>query len=901
MSTSLGALILVPVRTDYVFQVWRANLNRCTGKIEKDQYLVIESGFAFVELLRIDGELMSLPINELEDQFVSALERTNRVIIEAPTGSGKSTQIPQFLLAAGLLENGEAIVLQPRRIAARMLAKRVAYELGESVGGSIGFQIRHETMVSTRTKVRFVTEGILLRRMIGDPELRGVDCIVFDEFHERSIHADLSLARALMIQKTSRPDLKIIVMSATLDSDALQSYLGNCELVRSEGRTFPVSIRYIDTRTANSKTPIWEIAASETLKAVEEVREGHVLIFMPGAFEIGRTISALGARLSARDFELMPLHGELSTKDQDRALEKSSRRKVIVSTNVAETSLTIDNARVVIDSGQARVARYDPARGINTLWIEKISDASAKQRSGRAGRTAEGLCVRLWTAKDHGSREAFDEPEMARVDLAETLLTLKATGIDSLDLFPWFERPDESRLGVAIELLRELGAIDEKGAMTPRGKRMSSFPLHPRYAAMLLAAKDYECVDEICVAAALSQSRNLLLRKVDKRVVQRRADVVGEVDGSDVIALMRIWSGAVTSKFDRRYCDDIGVHANTARQVNKVANQLYQYAQAEGLVGPDALPADEAMVRKCLLIGFPDRVCKRLDRGTMRCDMADGKRGNLSKESLAKHAELFVAFEANEIGRQSGEVNTVLNLCSQIEREWLEELYPNSFSSGEETVFDEKQKRVVFRKFARYQKLNVEMRESLDVPLEHAATVLAGLIVAGKAKLDKWDESVETLIVRVNLIAAYFPEYEIDPIGPEARGLILEECCHGARSLRDLKKQEVLGSIKNWVGPETMSLLDTELPLQIQMPNGRRAKIRYREGELPVISAKIQEFYDFESGYGFCGGKLKPMFEMLAPNSRPVQLTHDLDSFWTQSYPGIKKELKGRYPKHDWR
>lgn len=844
---------------------------------------------------------MLLPIHDIEGDLLNALRRSNRVIIEAPTGSGKSTQTPQFLLKAGLLDAGEAIVLQPRRIAARMLSKRVAFEIGEPLGQTVGFQIRHESMVSAKTKVRFVTEGILLRRMIGDPELKGISCIVFDEFHERSIHADLSLARALMIQQTTRPDLKLIVMSATLNAGALQEYLGSCELVRSEGRAFPVDIRYLDTRSANRKAPVWELAANETVKAIEDVKEGHILIFMPGAFEIGRTIRELGARLSARDFELMPLHGELSSKDQDRAMEASSRRKVIVSTNVAETSLTIDNARIVIDSGQARVARYDPTRGINTLWIEKISDASAKQRAGRAGRTAEGLCVRLWTERDHGNRLPFDEPEMARVDLAETLLTLKATGIGDLHTFPWFEKPDEKRLDVALELLRELGAIGADQALTERGKRMSSFPLHPRYAAMLLAAKDFECVDEICVAAAISQSRNLLLRNVDKRVEQRRSDMIGEVDGSDVIALMRVWSGSVANKFDRRFCDDLGIHANTARQVNKIANQLYQYAQAEGLVGVDSLPADEAMVRKCLLIGFPDRVCRRLDRGTLRCDMADGKRGTLSKDSFAKGADLFVAFEANEIGRQSGEVNTVLNLCSQIEREWLEELYPSSFSAGEETVFDEKQKRVVYRKFARYLNLNIEMKESLEVPLDRAAKALSELIVAGKAKLDKWDEGVEMLIARINLIARYYPEYEIDPIDEEARLLILEECCHGARSLRDLKKVEVAGSIKNWVGPETMSLVESDLPLQIKMPNGRRANIRYRAGEQPVISAKIQEFYDFDSAFSFCRGELKPMFEMLAPNSRPVQLTGDLDAFWTQSYPNIKKELKGRYPKHNWR
>lgn len=844
---------------------------------------------------------MPLPIYEIRDRLIDVLRHANRVVIEAPTGSGKSTQTPQFLLKGGFLESGEAVVLQPRRIAARMLAKRVSYELGDTLGQTVGYQVRHESAVSPKTQVRFVTEGILLRRMIGDPTLKGVSCLVFDEFHERSIHADLSLARALMIQENSRPDLKIIVMSATLDAGALKTYLGECEVVQSAGRTFPVEIRHIDNRAARRERPIWELAAEQTVAAVEELDDGHVVVFMPGAFEIGKTITALGNQLSARDFEIMPLHSELSSKDQDRAMDASARRKVIVSTNVAETSLTIDNARIVIDSGQARVARYDPARGINTLWIEKISDASARQRTGRAGRTAPGICVRLWTEKEHESRREFDEAEIARMDLAEVLLTLKATGIGNLGTFPWLEAPDAKRLEVAIDLLQGLGAIGDDLELTSEGRRMSAFPLHPRYAAMLIAAKDYECVDEIAVAAALAQTRSLLLRKVDKATERRRADLIGEVDGSDVIAQMRLWSGAVRAKFDMRFCGELGIHANTARQVNRIANQLYQYAQAEGLVGVESFPADEAMVRKCLLIGFPDRVCKRLDRGTLRCAMADGRRADLSRDSVANRASLFIACEVNEIGRQRGEVATVLNLCSSIDREWLEELYPESFASGEEVVFEERQKRVVGRRYARYRALDIESEETLDVPLGHAATELAALVNAGKAKLDKWDAAIEMLVCRINLIAATYPEYGMEMIDAEARAMIVEQCCYGAKSLRDLKKQEVAKHVGEWVGPETMHLVEKELPLSVRFENGRTGKLRYASGETPVLSARIQHFYDVDPDFSLCGGRVRPVFEMLAPNSRPIQLTRDLGTFWTDSYPAIKKELKGRYPKHEWR
>ena len=845
---------------------------------------------------------MHLPILEIEDEFCKKLANTNRLILEAPTGSGKSTQVPKFFLRGDFLKGGEAVVLQPRRIAARMLAKRVAWELDESVGKTIGYQVRHDRVAGRDTRVHFVTEGILLRRMIADPELKGVSCIVFDEFHERSLHADLSLARALMLQRTKRPDLKLIIMSATLDATELSSYLAPCEILRSEGRTFPVSVSYLDNRTANSGLPIWELAADATVAALKTQPEGHALVFMPGAFEIGKTIAALGTRLSARAFELLPLHSELSSKDQDRAVEGGGRRKVIVATNVAETSLTIDNVRLVVDSGQARIARYDPIRGINTLWIEKISDASAKQRSGRAGRTAAGVAVRLWTQREHESRAAFEEPEVRRVDLSEMLLSLLATGIETVDAFEWFERPNEDRLSDAVRLLRGLEAIDSEGRLTRRGHRMSGFPLHPRYTSMLLAAKDFGCVEEIALVAALAQSRSILLRKVDKSVEKRREALWGKGARSDLIGQMYAWEAALKERFDLRFCQELGVHAQSARQVLKIANQLSQYAEASGLLeGAPASNADESEVRKCLLWGFPDRVCRRLDSGTMRCSMVGGRRGDLARESLAGGSELFVAAEVNEIGRQGGQVKTVFNLCSAIELEWLEELFPDFFSDELETRFDDKQKRVIERRVVRFRDLEISAKESLEPNPEKAAEVFASLIHDGKAKLANWDDEVEHFIRKVNFMVSTFSEYGFEKIDADARALILEHCCLGIRSMKDLKRKEVLPVLHDWVGPEISAMVERELPDKLKLENGKPARLRVDSDGQLTLSAKIQCLYDLVDTPKVCQGRVAPRIELLAPNMRPIQMTNDLKAFWTGSYEGIKKELKGRYPKHEWR
>jgi ATP-dependent helicase HrpB len=672
-----------------------------------------------------------LPIYELEDALVAALRGEGRVVVQAPTGSGKSTQIPQVLLRHGFIDGGQVVVLQPRRLAARMLARRVAEEVGSELGDVVGYQIRLDSRTSERTRIRFVTEGILLRQMTFDPGLAGVSAVVFDEFHERHLYGDISLSRALRIQRTVRPDLRIIVMSATLDAGALRQYLAPCEVLVSRGRTHPVRIEYLPKAVSFESDPVWDVAAREC-ERVAGATDGDMLVFMPGAYEIGRTIQAIQGSRQLRGFAALPLHGELPVEAQDRAVARSSGRKIIVSTNVAETSLTIDGVTAVVDSGLARVARFDPERGINTLLVEKVSAASADQRAGRAGRTAPGVCVRLWTEREHGQRAPHELPEVKRLDLSEVVLTLKAAGITDLRGFDWFERPDPRGIERAEGLLADLGALSGPAlAVTEVGRRMLRFPVHPRYARMFLAAEERGCVRPVAMMAALVQGRNFMVRGVSREVGQAREDAFGEEHESDFFLLMRAWRVADRSGYSLDACRRLGIHAQSARQVGPLFEQFLEIAKAEGLDTSERR-VDGAEVRKCVLAGFSDHMARRLDRSTLRCDLVHGRRGLLARESAIGGAELLVAAEITEVGGRDGDVNVLLNLATAVEEAWLRELFPGDFVDVRSVSYDPDAKRVVARRERRFRDLVLESKAgSDDVPGDQAAALLAREVAEG--------------------------------------------------------------------------------------------------------------------------------------------------------------------------
>jgi ATP-dependent helicase HrpB len=842
----------------------------------------------------------TLPIYDIADTLVETLHTESRLTLTAPTGSGKSTQVPQILLDRGLLGTGEVVVLQPRRLAARLLASRVAEERGSPLGTAVGYQVRFDSRVSASTRIRYVTEGILLRRLLSEPNLDSVSAILFDEFHERHVYGDITLARARMLQESTRPDLRLVVMSATLDTALVQDYLA-CPTLSTEGRVYPVEVEYLPRPVDQQRQPIWDVTAEAFARLVHAGLDGDVLVFMPGAYEIMRTIDAIGDLTAARGWTLLPLYGDLPPAQQDRAVRPSAERKVVVATNVAETSITIDGVRTVIDSGLARLARFDPHRGINTLLITPISQASADQRTGRAGRTAPGRCLRLWTAAEHQGRPRHEVPEIRRLDLAEILLVLKAQGVADTRTFPWLEAPEEKSLLRAEQLLRDLGAAHATtGHITPLGQRMVSFPVHPRYARMLMAGHDHGCTRETALIAALTQDRDLLIHRPPKPVQERREDLLGDRADSDFFILMRAWRYAQQHNFQIDACRRLGIHAGMARQVTVLAQQFLRVAEEQGL-DINERAVDQETLRKCILVAFSDQLARRRDEGTLRCDLVHARRGELARDSAVRHGRLFVASEIDEIEHAHGDLTVLLRLATAVEEAWLEELFPEEMSQRTDVTFDATGKRVVAEQLKLFRDLVLSSKRAGTPPEDAAAALLAREVLGGRFTLRHWSPEVEQWIHRLNGLAQWCPELGLPTIDDADRLFLVQQICLGSYSAREIVDAPVWPVLKSWLSPGQEALIEQHAPERLQLPGGRRGRIRYAADGPPVLSATIQDLYDLQHTPTIAMGRQALTVEILAPNQRPVQVTQDLAGFWKTTYGDVKKTLLKRYPKHEWR
>ena len=849
-----------------------------------------------------------LPIYGLQEELRRAMASAAsgvgaRLVIEAPTGSGKSTQIPRMLVNDGLVPQGQVVVLQPRRIAARMLARRVAQEQGSRLGEEVGYQVRFERAVSARTRIRFVTEGILLRELLHDPRLGGIAAIVFDEFHERHLYGDITLARALEVQRTKRPDLSLIVMSATLDAGRLETYLAPCTVLKSEGRTFPVAIEYSAPRGLTEQP--WEHVArvggevARRAPAASDGAGGHMLVFMPGGYEIRKTIEALRREKWAREFDVLPLHGELSPAEQDRAVDVSGedRRRIIVSTNVAETSLTIDGVTAVIDSGLARLANFDAARGLNTLTVQKISQASAQQRAGRAGRTAAGLCLRLWSEAEHARRPAQELPEIVRMDLAEVALTLLASGVPDLAAFRWLEPPDAKALERALALLEQLGAL-EKGGLTDLGRALVRHPLHPRHARVLEAAAEAGCADVFALLLALLQGRPLF-GKAGASPPERFVD---GYECSDLQPWLRAWEAARAANFEREACVHLGVNGLAAREAGQLARQL----RGVGFQPTSQAPAGclegnttAETFAKVLLTGFSDQVARRTSQGSLACEVVGGRRGQIPKESLLRREPLLVATEVREV--EGREVQVILSGCTAVEEQWLADLFPHDYRRVTEAMWDETQRRVLQKEQVTFRDLVLSTRQSGEPDPEKAAAVLAEKVMAGDLKLNAWDHEVDQWIARLNCLAKWMPELELPALGVEDRAFVIAEMCHGAASYKEIKDKSPWPSLRSWLGPQQTALMDRHVPERLRLADGRMGRITYSETADPVLAARIQQLYDWKDTPLLAGGRVPVVLSISGPNQRPLQITKDLAGFWQNHYPRLKQELARKYPKHEWR
>ena len=574
----------------------------------------------------------ALPIWKIHADILRTLQAGNRLVLVAPTGSGKTTQVPQMLLDAGIAGEKMIVVLQPRRVAARSVAARVAWERGGKPGAEVGYQIRFDDHTSVGTRICFVTEGILLRWLQDDRTLSNIGAVVFDEFHERNLLSDVALALVKRLQQTQRPELVMLVMSATLDAEPVAAYLQPCPILISEGQSHPVAVGYLalpDQRAITAQ------AAEAVERIINSDAPGDILVFMPGRGEINGTLDALRGLRTHERVACIPLHGELEPQEQDRAFAPNALRKIIVATNVAETSITIDGIRHVVDSGVARVARFDAERGIGTLLLEPISRASADQRKGRAGRTAPGTCHRLWTVIGHKSREERNTPEIQRSDLAEAVLLLHSLGIRQAAAFDWLDKPDPQAVERAESLLTMLGALHQAD-LTPVGRQMLRLPMHPRYSRMLIEASQRGCVPDAALCAALVSGRDLLAR-LDRDDAQTKTarEMFEDSGDSDFITLMRAYDFAKANGFSFERCRSYGINAQVARQVEQTCQQILQVAHQQRLYDREAAPAspsknDEAL-RRCLMAGFVDQLAKRRESGKPECDLTGHRHGQCAK------------------------------------------------------------------------------------------------------------------------------------------------------------------------------------------------------------------------------------------------------------------------------
>lgn len=846
---------------------------------------------------------MSLPVLEVKEKLLAALAPggLGRILLKAPTGSGKSTVVPKILLQEAGFE-GRIIVVQPRRIAARMLAEYVASLVGSRVGEEVGYAVRFEKKYGPRTRLIYVTDGVLQRWLSEEDGLRGVSCVLFDEFHERRLASDLALGRVLDLQEKKESGLRVGVMSATLEVAGLEEFLAPCELLESEGRRFPVAVSYAGApeRKRNrfgtvEEERVWERVGRVLKEKLAGGPQGseRVLIFMPGGFEIRKTVELLENASYTRGYKVLPLFSGLSPDQQRRAVAAEGGPRIIVATNVAETSITIDGVTLVVDSGLARMARFDVRRGIDSLTIQSISRAAAEQRAGRAGRTGPGECVRLWSEADHGRRPAFELPEVRRVDLAEATLYLKDAGWPEIGAFRWLDGPEQEPRKRAEELLESLGALTE-GAISPLGRTMARFPLHPRMARLLMAGDARDCLAEACFAAAVLQGEGVWAKKSGKE----RERFVEADDWSDFEADWRAVEQAEKANFRMERCRELGVQGRNARETLATWQQLCAICKRRGMsVDRMRLDWNGENLARAILDAFADRVGVRLGEATLACRLVGKRKGKLDETSVGRESQVFVACEATEV--EGRETTTYLRSCARVQVEWLQAQFPALLSQRDGAEWDETTRRVVARKRVMFGDLVIAEEDGGTVSPELAGEILAEQVLAGNAPLKNWDAGVERWIARLNFLATAMPELEMPDFGEEERRFVIAGVCEGAMSLREVKGREIQPILRDFLSAMQRASLKSYAAEKVTLANGINTRVNYKDREEPWIEEKVQRLYGVRETPTLPGGQ-KLVVKICAPNQRPWQVTKDLVGFWETGFAQMKKDLAGRYPKHNW-
>jgi len=776
-----------------------------------------------------------LPIDALVPGIVDHLRKSRNLVIEAAPGAGKTTRVPPALLPLG----GTVLVLEPRRIAARMAARRVASEMGEQIGEAVGYQVRFEDVSGPRTRLSFLTEGVLTRRLITDPELRGVGTVVLDEFHERHLETDLALALLRRLQKTKRPDLRLVVMSATLDVEPVRHFLADCPAVKSDGRLFDLKIDW----TPYSAAPLEEQVGSALDTAIVCGIPGDVLVFLPGAAAIHRATRVCDPISRSHNLLLAQLYGDLSPAEQDRALEPAAQRKVILATNIAESSITIDGVRVVIDSGLARVANDSPWTGLPSLEIGRVSKASATQRAGRAGRTAPGHVIRLYTAEDFHRRADHDEPEIARRELSQMCLQLESMGIhDPMDL-EWLTPPPAAALDASEALLDRLRARGQEAG------KMARMPLHPRLSRLMLDAEHAGVGEAGCRTAALLSSGQ-------------------RVRSPDLFA-------ALDEERDHR--------------TRAVYEQLRRYVRRGAPAHGDTTHDDTALA-KAVLAAFPDRVGRRRANGVV---LLSGGGSAAMAQAWHHPGEYFVAIDIEESRDRTA---PLLRLVCPIEPEWLIDLFPDRITERRGVEWNRQAERVEAVSALVYDQLAIEESRGGAVDDGAAAKLLA--LRAAEAGIDRFIDANEAaaFLARVEFAAEHSAIKKLDENDVREA---FEAICYGLRSFSDLERAAsgLLPALERRIDSQ---VLERIAPSRLRLNSGRNTKVNYERGKPPWVASRLQDFFGMTESPRVGGGKVPLVIHLLAPNQRPVQTTTDLAGFWQRLYPQLRRELGRRYPRHAW-
>jgi len=832
-----------------------------------------------------------LPIHEHAYALLDALKAGNRLILKAPTGSGKSTQVPQILLDSGIFF-GTCLILQPRRLAARMLAQRVAEERESELGDCVGYQTRFESKVSAQTRICYITEGILPRKLQSNRTLEGVDVVIFDEFHERNLATDIGLALVCDLQRQCRPDLRIIVMSATIDTAPLAAYLNDAPVIASDGRMFPVDVRNVHTPPA---IPVWDAATQAVRSLITEKANGDILVFMPGVYEIRRTAQAIESSVHNEPLTVLTLYGDLPAHKQHQVMEQCSKRKIIVATNIAETSLTIPGIRHVVDSGLARINRYDPARGFNTLFTEPISIDAADQRAGRAGREAPGICIRLWSVAQHAGRSRNTTPEIIRVDLSETLLCIKRLGYTHPDTFPWFDAPPPAALTAAQELLTLLGALTINGALTDTGIAMGNFPMHPRLARLLMEAGKRNALHCAAFSAALLSERPILAGKPDFPEEAHHADVA-----SDLYGYYCIFHKAHASGFDPAVCLRLHINMSAAKAVERTFALFMQLCKRMGMHGSDAADAPSSLAL-CMLLAYPDHLAARKDKGTLMCALRDSRHGELAPDSITRSATCVVAADIREIKDRNQKKKTMLTMAAEIKKEWLHEYFPDNWETRPLLEWNSLNKSVECRIQTLCLGVVVEEQPQSCADVPEASDLLAETILTKELVLPMWNDAVRDWINRARWVAGMFPEQKLLQWNDDDRRMVVHVLCEGEYRYARAAEKPVLPILMEMLSLQQLRFIDTVAPQTIMLPSNRKMRITYEPNALPRGRARIQELYGLKQSPRIAENRIAVPIEILAPNNRPVQITDDLERFWIEHYPELKKSLSRRYPKHEWR